>query len=106
MRQLYVRRNPAGRVVFLLAKVTDDLFMTGYVEAIRKFLNNIKARFEISKVIIEKDTVLNGYNTDTDNGDVPISMRTYGKKISYIHLEEDRRKKQSERVTDEERASF
>lgn len=83
-------------MVFLLAKVTDDLLMAVSYDLIHGFTEEIKSRFEIRKAIIYEELLLKGFHTMRDSqGNLEMSMQRYVELISYLRLDELRGKQQS-----------
>jgi len=86
--QLYRLRDVYGRTRLLIAKVTDDLLMSGSVAAIEEFTRQLQGRFEISKVVIDTKVEFNGCTlSQTSHGDIRMSMQSVG--LVVTHERED-----------------
>lgn len=64
-----------GRILILLAKVTDDMFIAGLTTEIKSFIDHICGRFPISKSIVNNCIKFNGCDITQDEQDnIKISM--------------------------------
>jgi len=53
--QLFIKRDPDGQIILMIAKVTDDLLMTGTIQTMQVFAVTINKRFEVRKALIDGD---------------------------------------------------
>lgn len=58
--QMYVLWDANGTPVLVVAKVTEDLLMTGSADRMRDIAGKISERFELRKVIVDYTVTYNG----------------------------------------------
>lgn len=59
----------------LLAKISDNIMTARSFDEVQKFAVRMKNRFEVSKIIIDDDIILNGCQISQKvNGDIKLSM--------------------------------
>lgn len=105
--QLFVRRDAGGRVILLLAKVTDDMLIAGSTAEVKAFITQISGRFPISKAIVNDEIKFNGCDISQDGEDnIKISMEEYLREVKCIDIPAERKKHRLDKVTDSERAAF
>lgn len=105
--QLFSRRDSAGDIILLVAKVTDDILMAGTKEAMQQFSEEISSRFTVSKTIIDAPVKFNGCDIAPHaDGSIELSMGTYMRGVEYISLTHDRRRQTHERATEDETACY
>lgn len=91
--QLFILRNSIGHIFLMLAKITDDLLLSGSGHANSIFIEKIKARFKISKAIVEEIMSFNGCMVNrSDDEAISMNMTEYISVVEYIDLERGRRK--------------
>lgn len=105
--QLFVRRDAGGRIVLLLAKVTDDMLIAGSTAEVKSFIDQIGGRFPISKAIVNDYIKFNGCDITQDEQDnIKISMEAYMGEVKYIDISPERKKHRLDKTTDAEKAAF
>lgn len=98
--QLFVKRNKMGKIIIIIAKVTDDLLMGGSPSEIQNFATEIKKRFDVSKVIIDGAVHFNGCTISQDEeGNVEMSMFDYMAALRPIDIGSARRKMYDEKAS-------
>lgn len=101
--QLYRLRNAEGQTILLIAKVTDDLLMAGSIANMKAFTDKLQRRFNISKIRNNEPINFNGCAISQSNtGDILLSMQSFAKGINRIPLSRSRRKQQNELATPRE----
>lgn len=101
--QLYAKRDKNGRILFLLAKLTDDLLMAGSDACIREFTDKISKQYTISKSIIDAEMKYNGCIIRRDeHGTTSMSMESYVHDIRPIHIDSHRETQADMEASDEE----
>ena len=64
LNQIYVLRNSLGQILMAVAKVTDDFICSGAVALLTEFVEKLKKRFDVGKVIINRKFFFNGCEID------------------------------------------
>ena len=101
--QRFARRGTEIAIQMLLAKVTDDLLMTGSIRDIEIFTAHIRERLPISKEIINDDIKFNGADVTQDKHEsVVLSMEKYRGNIKPILLDESRKRNRDYMATEKE----
>lgn len=73
--QLYLQRDDTGKIILLVAKVTDDFLIAGSVQHMKEFTDELKKRFVVGKVVINEPFIFNGCHISQDPlGDITMSM--------------------------------
>lgn len=105
--QFFVKRNTEGKIIMILAKVTDDMLIAGSIEEIKNFITQVEKRFPISKSIINDDIKFNGCDiTQDENNTIKMSMNAYVRNMKYIEIPTERKKHRLDKATDDERNAF
>lgn len=87
-------RDKDGKIIMLMAMVTDDLIMAGSVRLMTHFSSQFRSHFEVRQVIIENTFNRNGHEVYQDpSGDVIMSMENYARNINFIPISAKQKKK-------------
>ena len=107
LNQIYVLRDSVGKISLIVAKVTDDFICGGAIAVIQSFLEDLKKRFEVGKVIIDSKFHFNGCEIEQDaSGSITMMMNGYMKELREISLSKERRKQLNENATESETTLF
>ena len=107
LSQLFTQRDSTGRIILLVAKVTDDFLVRGSVAAIDCFLSKLRKRFLVGKVVVDSQFYFNGCEIEQDTeGNIKMSMICYVERLKAIALSRIRRKNINERATASEIKQF
>lgn len=73
--QLLFKGNARGDITFLHAKSTDDLLFAGSTTDLKKFVKQMKTRFYVSKDIIDRPILFNGFRIEqSTDGSITMGM--------------------------------
>ncbi len=98
--QLYIKRNQEQDITLVLAKLTDDLLISGKKDNIIEFSNAIRKRFTTRKVVLDGEIIFNGcILRQEENGDVLLTMQKYLDNICEIPLSKTRRADKKSQAT-------
>ena len=107
LNQLYVRRDNLGKIILIVAKVTDDFICGGSIEDTKAFISEMKKRFEVGKVIINEKFLFNGCEIEQDEqGSIAMSMHRYMEQVKEIPLSRERKRQPDESATPREMKQF
>ena len=75
--QLFVRRNIQGKIIMLVAKVTDDFIIGGTIEDIENIIQAMNERFNVGKTIINQPFFFDGreIRQEPDGSNIMSMMR-------------------------------
>ena len=103
LSQLFVKRDTKGKVILLIAKVTDDFLLGGSTENMRQFTAMLAKRFEVGKVIIDDKIHFDGSEIEqAKEGDITMSMKRYVERLKPIDMSRSRRKMREDTATENE----
>lgn len=92
VRQFYGRHDINKKFIMLIATATDDIFLSGWLDALQHFRDLVKSRFHIWKTIDGRKVSFNGCNiTQTQRSRIVIDMSDYLQSIHYINIPRHRR---------------
>ena len=75
LNQIYVLRDVGGKIVLIVAKVTDDVICGGSLDIINPFLQKLKQKFEVGKIVIDSKFYFDGCEIEQDTtGSIHMSM--------------------------------
>lgn len=84
---LYVRIDDVGRIFVIVEKVTDDFISGGSIRTMKVFIDEMKKRFEVGKVIINDYFLFNGFEIEPDGGgSVKMIMNRYMDQVKEIPM--------------------
>ena len=107
LNQIYVLRDSCGKIILIVAKVTDDFICGGAVQEITSFMEELKKRFEVGKVVIDSKFHFNGCEIEQNaEGSVRMSMDSYMNELKELPLATERRKQLGEKATASEITHF
>lgn len=107
LSQLFVQRDATGKVILLVAKVTDDFLIGGNVKDIRNFIEKMKRRFAVGKAVVDKPFFFDGCEIHQDTaGNITMSMKRYVERLKPITLTKTRRSQEQEMATEEEKTQY
>lgn len=107
LNQLYVKRDYQGRIKLIVAKVTDDFICGGDIEITTAFIEQLKNRFEVGKIVIDGKFLFNGCEIEQDaSGSIQMSMRSYMTQLAEINLTRERRKQLDAPASENEITAF
>lgn len=76
LSQLFIKTNPTGKVVRLVAKVTNDFLTGGHKAEIDSFTEGIKRRFDVGKSVIDESFYFYGCEIHQETyGNITMSMK-------------------------------
>jgi Reverse transcriptase (RNA-dependent DNA polymerase) len=106
--QLFLLRSKDGRILLILAKVVDDLLLTGTVPAMQEFNANLSNRFKVGRFICNEPFMFNALHVvqDPEFFAVEVDMVDYISKITKIPISPNRRKEAESTATTEERFQY
>lgn len=105
--QLFLKRNASGKIILLVAKVTDDFLIAGSLEQMKQFTDELQQRFVVGKVVINEPFIFNGCHISQNPfGDIAMPMVKYLERIKLIGLSRLRKKMLNERATKEEEFEY
>ena len=105
--QLFVKRDKYGRVVLLVAKVTDDFLLGGSIDNMKAFLDNLKQRFIVGKIAVDQKMYFDGCEIAQDaDGNIKMSMYRYLERVKLIEISRSRRKEGDAPVTPSELTQY
>lgn len=91
--QLFVKRNTNGKIVLLVAKLTDDFLACGNGPMLNEFFSKMQERFEVGMINHGPSFKFGGCEIEINkNGDIKISMKEYWNRIQAIQMTRLRRK--------------
>lgn len=91
--QLFVKRNEKGKIVLLVAKLSDDFLMAGISNDLMTFTTTMGKRFIIGRVCKGPRYKFGGCEISLQaNSDIRLSMDLYGKRVMPIELTRTRRR--------------
>lgn len=98
--QLFVKRNRHGKIVLIMAKLTDDFLIAGMPKDIEEFAFQLKTRFEVGKIAKGPTHNFGGCEILVqENGDIILSMAEYWKRVRIIPITRSRRKNRFAKAT-------
>ena len=107
LSQIFVERNTTGKVILIVAKVTDDFLIGGLVPAIKSFIYRMKLRFQIGKEVVDQKFLFDGCEIEQYKDEsIKMSMHRYIDRINLISISRQRRKQMNEPVTEEEKKQY
>lgn len=107
MNQLYIKYFKNGNIDLIIAKVTNDMLVTGSVEATTKVRDAMHDHLQLSKSVIDKPVIYNGCSIcQTKTGDNKMSMYECMTRILYVYMSYSRRKSQQVKAKDTEIAPY
>lgn len=105
--QLFVKRDETGRIILLIAKVTDDFLLGGSVEEMKVFLDPLKQRFIVGKIVVDQKIHFDGCEIIQDVvGNIKMSMHRYLERVKPIEVSRSRRKERDAPVTSSELTQY
>lgn len=105
--QMFVKRNARGTIKFILAKISDEFLLAIREDDLRQFLDDVKSRFEVSKVLIDTPINFNGCHITVDEkGSIEMCMRSYMESVRRIDISRIRRKQADDRANSEEHDGY
>lgn len=66
LNQIYVRRDGIGQILLVVTKVTDDFICGGSVDTTTVIVMEMKKRFEVGKVVINRKFLFNRCQIEQD----------------------------------------
>ena len=103
LSQMFIRRNKQDEIVLMVAKVTDDFLVAGKLDYIQEFMDRLKERFTVGKVVIKYRFYFNGCEIQqSPNGDIRMSMTRYLDRLRPISVSRSRRKQREMHANDDE----
>ena len=101
--QLFAQRDGNGAIKLLIAKVTDDFLLGGSPKHMQMFIDKLKQRFDVGKVIIDDKIHFDGCEIEQDReGNITMSMQRYVERLNAIEVSRTRRKQRMEPATEKE----
>lgn len=99
--QLFIRRATDGSVVLLVAKVTDDFLLAGSLAEMEAFVDRLKRRFVVGKVVINDKVNFDGCELEQyKDGTIRMSMIRYLERLKPITMSRARRKQRTDKATE------
>lgn len=97
--QRFIKHGKHGEIVFILAKITDNLLFAGSNDAMAQFVTVIKNRFEVCKTILDGPMHFIGCLVKQDQGgQVTMDLTDYMQRIEPMELDRSRRKQAAEKA--------
>lgn len=101
--QLFLKRAEDGSISMLLAKVTDDLLISGKTDVLKNFLQQLTKKFKVSKSILDSQIDFNGCRiTQDEEGNITMDMKKYVDSIQSLDITRSRRKEANDKATEKE----
>lgn len=100
--QLFVKRKEYRKTILLVAKVTDDFLCSPTLETVNGFMAHLSYKFEVGKVVVEKEFQFNGCEIRQDIlCNIRMTMRRYLERSMSIRISRNRNKERDEPATKE-----
>lgn len=94
MSRLFTQRDYIGRIILLMAKVTDNFLLGRSVEAMECLLVELCNRFIVGKVVMDSLFHFNAWEIEEDHeGHIKMLMIRYVEQIKAVALSRTRLKK-------------
>lgn len=107
VNQLFIRRSGSGRIILLVAKLSDDFLVSGSPDDIGSFPKELHGRYALGKISKGPSHQFVACEIYLDRSrDITMSMNTYWKRIKPIKTTRTRRKMRAERATAHEVIQF
>ena len=107
LSQLFIRRDGHGRISLIVAKVTDDFLIGGRTEIICKFIDRMKRRFDVGKVVIDDKFHFDGCEIQQENeGNIRMSMMGYIDRLRPIKISRQRSRERDDLGSDAEKKQY
>lgn len=88
-------------------KVTDEFLIGDSVSDITGFIDKMKARFDVSKAIVDKHFFFDGCEiAQDDSGSIRMTMKRYVERLKAIPLSRQRRRQNHEPATETEKKQY
>jgi len=92
LSQIFIKRDDAGHIFLIVAKVIDDFLIAGNLESIKLFIAKAKKQFEIGTVVVDGKIKFNGSEiVQNARGSTILSMKEYSSRILPINLSRTRK---------------
>lgn len=100
VNQLFVKRCSKGKIILLVAKLSDDFLVAGMSEDIDEFMIDLQKRFIVGKIVDGPKYAFGRCEiVQMDNGSIRLSMEIYWKRIKKILMTRTRRKSSTARAS-------
>lgn len=105
--QLFTKRDLTGKIILLIAKVTDDFLVSGPLSKINDFMEDLKKDFDVGKIRIGNHFTFNGCEVSIDaDRNVTLSMEKYIRRLKPLQVSRARRHEPAERTDEREEAEY
>lgn len=101
--QLFVQRNNDGRILLVMAKITDYVLCRGHEREIRAFMKAFSTRFTVCKVVVNQKFNFNACELSQGKAsDIELAMKLYTDRMKPIQISREGNNKITARVSQNE----
>lgn len=107
MDLLFIKRKTDGTISLLVAKVVDDLLISGPIDEIKHLFERRNKSFTLGATCVNNYLKFLGCNIQIDDdGSAAISMKSYLDRVRTIQLSRTRRRQSDQLFDDRERSEY